>query len=100
MTQPATHARIAFELDAREPAQHEIAQVHRVSDGLERQRMLGEPRQQVEARAIAEGQHQVIVGERLLAAQGAAGQRAGNRVDRGDPSHDETRAGGLGDFAQ
>ena len=52
---------IGLELDLRDAAQHHVADVHRVADGLERQRVLGEPRDQVEPRAVAEGQHQMLV---------------------------------------
>ena len=52
------HGGIRFELDARHPPQHRIADVHRVADRLERQRVLGQAGQQVEARAIAEREHE------------------------------------------
>ena len=42
MTESAPQLRIAFELDPRQPAQHRIADMHRIADRLEGQRMLGE----------------------------------------------------------
>ena len=52
---------IGLELDAREPAQNEIAQVRRVADRLERNPVLGHARNHVEARPVAEREHDVLV---------------------------------------
>ena len=42
VAQPAADRRIGLELDLRDAAQHHVADVHCVADGLERQRILGE----------------------------------------------------------
>ncbi len=62
MTQPAADRGVGLELDLRDAAQHHVADVHRVADRLQRQRVLGEPGDQVEPRAIAEREHQVLEG--------------------------------------
>ena len=81
------------ELDARDPAQHRVADVHRVADGLEREAVLGEAGQQVEARAVAEREHEVLV--RLLELAGERVARAASCAlgsTRRHAAHDEARA--------
>ena len=59
VAEPAADRGIGLELDLRDAAQHHVADVHRIADGLQRQRVLGEPRDQIEPGAIAERQHEV-----------------------------------------
>ena len=64
MAEAPPHGGVRLELDARDAAQHRVADVHRVADGLERDAVLGEARQEVDARAVAEREHEMLVGLR------------------------------------
>ena len=67
--QPAPQGNIGLELDAGDAAQHHIADLHRVADGLERQGVLRQPGDQVEARAVTEREYQVLAGDLSVAGQ-------------------------------
>jgi hypothetical protein len=83
---------VGLELYPCQPAQHDVADVQRVADGLQRQRVLGHARDEVEPGAVAERQHQVVVRERPVAGQRRAGDRTAREVDVGDPPHHEAPA--------
>src|SRR5204863_762734 len=61
---PPAELWIGLELDLRNPAQHHVADMHCVADGLQGQRMLLETGDEVEPRAVSECEHQMLVGKR------------------------------------
>ena len=83
---------VGLELDLRDAPQHHVADVHRVADRLERQRMLGEAGNQVEPRAIAERKHQVLVANLAIPGERGRRQRARGDIDSRYPAHDEPSA--------
>ena len=91
MAEPVADLWIRFELDPGQSTQHDIANVHRVPDGLERQPVLGEPGQQVESRAVAEREHEMGVRNRAFARQRHADKRFVDRIETGHPAHDVAR---------
>ena len=82
-------SRVGFQLDSRDAAEHDIADMHRVADRLQRQRVLGRAGNQVQARATAEREHQMLVGDPRLARKRRAGEDFRGGIDGRDPAHDE-----------
>ena len=92
VSEATAHGRIGLELDLRDASQHHVADVHRVADGLERQRVLGHARNEIEPGAIAERQHEMLVGKFPLAGERRRRQHLACRVDRDHATHDEAGA--------
>ena len=67
MTEPAADRGVGLEFDLSDATQHHVADMHGVTDGLQRQRILGEPWDQIESGTIAESQHEMQVRKRELA---------------------------------
>ena len=93
VAQGATKRRITFQLDTGDTAEHGVAGMHRVADGLERQCVLGQSRDQIEPGAVAECEHSVLVANADVAGKRRAGESPGCGIDRHDAAHDKAAAG-------
>ena len=74
VAQRATLRLVTDQLDVGQPLQQAVADVHRVTDELERQGVLDKARDDLQVGALAECQHQVIEGDLERPCQGRADQ--------------------------
>lgn len=74
------------------PPENHVADVHCITDGLEWQRVFGEPRDQVESGAIDEGEHQVLIGKPEARPRGSNKSTSSRRVDGTHAAYDEAPA--------
>ena len=66
--------------------------MHRVTDGLERKRVLRQAGNQVQPRPVADRDDQMLIVDVEIARERRAGKGLRGGIDRRDPTHDEPSA--------
>ena len=92
MAERAPLVGVGAQLDVRQALQQPVADVHRIADQLQRQRVLGQAGDDLQVGALAEGEHQMVVADLERPGERRADEGPACGVDLLDAAHDEARA--------